>query len=161
MFYKVAIANKPGFRDRHGEHVCSDISDIGLKGVHRVSYFPLFSFEGELTINEIDLIARSLLCDPVTQSYGINSSGPAVHKGKGSRYEIEIWFKPGVTDTVSQSVGKAVKDMGINKSMEVKTGHKYTFAGSLSKNNVQQAVERLLVNPLIQNYKISSGNCKK
>jgi phosphoribosylformylglycinamidine (FGAM) synthase PurS component len=156
MIYQVAITNKTGFKDKHGEHVRSDISEIGLKGVHRVNYFPLFSFEGELTINEIDLIAKGLLCDPITQSYQINSGITPVNGKKNSGYEVEIWFKQGVTDTVSQSVEKAVRDLGINKPIEVKTGHKYSFIGSLSKAKVQQAVERLLMNPMIQTYKISS-----
>jgi phosphoribosylformylglycinamidine synthase subunit PurS len=149
MIYTVAILNKKGFKDQHGEHVLSDVRDSGIKGVARVNYFPLFSFNGDLTINEIDFISKSLLCDPVTQAYEL--AGKTRLRG----HEIEIWFKPGVTDTVSQSVEKAVRDLGILKAVEVKTGHKYFFRGSLSKAGARQIAERLLVNPMIQTFQIS------
>jgi phosphoribosylformylglycinamidine synthase len=64
-------------------------------------------------------------------------------------------LKNGVTDTVAESVIKAARDMGIDKALKVKTGHKYVFNGPAPEATLQQIAKRLLANPMIQEYTIA------
>jgi phosphoribosylformylglycinamidine synthase len=153
MIYQIETTPKKGFSETHGKHILQDVKDSGIKGIKKISYSALFQLEGHLNLREIDRIARELLIDPITQTYSLLNPQNPRHSAAESGYEIEIWYKPGVTDTVAESVVKAVRDLGIDKHVKVKTGHKYVIETPLSKNAVEQTVKRLLANPMIQEYK--------
>jgi len=148
MIYKVQVNLKSAFRDKHGEHVSHDISEIGLRCSAKAKYHPVFRLEGELEQNEVKEIASKLLIDPVIENYTLES------KKAPKTVEIEVWLKKGVTDTVSESVVKAVKDLGIQKTVKVKTGHKFVLSGVISKATADQIAKRLLANPMVQEYTI-------
>lgn len=158
MIYQIEVSLNKGFKDVHGHNIKHDISYIGIKDKPEVKYTPLFYIEGSLDLRQINSIAKNLLIDPVTQNCSIKSvslkNDRAKDKKETSGYEVEVWFKPGVTDVVSESVVKAIKDLGIDKELKVKTGHKYVFNGSVSLEAVKQITERLLVNLMIQKYHI-------
>ena len=66
-----------------------------------------------------------------------------------------MWYKQGVTDTVSQSVIKAIKDLGIKEELVVKTGKKYCFDGkNITSVKLKEITTNLLANTLIQEYLI-------
>jgi phosphoribosylformylglycinamidine synthase len=161
MIYQIEISLKPQFRDKHGEHVKHEISGLGVKGISEVKYRTVYSIEGELSRQQAERISSRLLIDPITEKYAINSDISGIRKkqaaGHGSRVtglSVEIWFKKGVTDTVADSVSKAVKDIGINEALKIKTGHKFTFTGKVSPAVIKQAVAKLLYNPMIQECKL-------
>lgn len=159
MIYQIEIQLKKDFRDRHGEHLRHDISDIGIKNPPNVKYSSVYKIEGDTDEKEIDKIASKLLVDPVTETYSvirieIRKAAKRKKSPGQNKCGIEVWFKPGVTDTVSESVVKAVRDLGIDKELKVKTGRKFVFEGNISTKNLKQIAERLLVNPMIQEYRI-------
>jgi phosphoribosylformylglycinamidine synthase len=65
---------------------------------------------------------------------------------------VDVWYKKGVTDTVSESVIKAVKDLGIEKEIKVKTGHRYRLYGKVSQTVLNNIAMKLLANTLVQEY---------
>jgi len=155
----VQVKPKNEARDRHGEHIKHDIADTGIKSVSKVSYYPLFRIEGDILLHDIETIASRLLCDPVIESCTIKNAGDslAVVNGKTastSRHEVEVWLKNGVTDAVASSVLKAIYDLGYNKTLTVKTGQLYIIEGTINKKSVEEIATRLLINPLIQEYKL-------
>lgn len=158
MIYQIEVTLNKGFKDVHGHNIKHDISYIGIKDKPEVMYTPLFYIEGNLDLRQINSIAKNLLIDPVTQNCSIKSislkNNTAKEKKRMPGYEVEVWFKPGVTDVVSESVIKAIKDLGIDKELRVNTGHKYVFSEKVSMEAVKQITERLLVNPMIQKYQI-------
>jgi phosphoribosylformylglycinamidine synthase len=157
MIYQIEISLNKGFKDVHGLNVKHDISYIGIKENPDVKYIPVYLIEGNADLREINNIAKNLLIDPITEHCIIKSvaekNNHAEHEKK-SGIEVEVWFKQGVTDVVSESVLKAIKDLGINKEIKIKTGRKYVFTGKISAAVVKQITERLLVNPMIQKYEI-------
>jgi len=144
------------FRDRHGEHVRQDIIDLGIAKAPKVKYSQLYRVEGDLDGDEVRAIAAKLLTDPVTDTFVIHEAdgGNCPQNCKAHRHQIEVWLKHGVTDTVADSVIKAVRDLGITKDIKVKTGHKYVFEGAITPAAVRQIAERLLANPMVQEYRI-------
>ena len=77
-----------------------------------------------------------------------------MEKKEIEKNSIEVWLKHGVTDTVSESVVKAIKDLGIIDKVVVKTGHKYIFGGDVTVEKLTKIAKGSLANTLIQEYKI-------
>jgi phosphoribosylformylglycinamidine (FGAM) synthase PurS component len=149
MIYQIEISFKKGFGDKHGEHIKHEISELGVQGITAVKYSPVYKFDGNLSLQEAERISSRLLIDPITEEYSINPENSA----KG-RILMEIWLKKGVTDTVAESVAKAVKDIGINEPLNIKTGHKFVFKGKVSAAAIKQVARKLLYNPMIQECKL-------
>ena len=150
MKYIIEVSLKPQFVDHHGEHIRHDIAALGIKGVPKVRFHQLYRIEGDLGLKDINLIAEKLLIDPITESYELASE-----KAEDKMPTIEVWLKQGVTDTVAESVAKAVRDLGIDARLELKTGQKYIFDGKIGPSQLKHAAEKMLANPIIQSYLIN------
>ena len=154
--YYIDILLKKTFRDRHGEHVRQDIADTGMATPPAVRSVPVYRLEGSLSEEDVEKVASRLLADPVTETYRVRTEASVPGKGE---HVVEVWLKPGVTDTVADSVVKAVDDLGISVPIKVKTGHAYFFA-TCDKGAVRRIAERLLANPIVQEYTISGAHRK-
>jgi phosphoribosylformylglycinamidine synthase len=174
--FEIEVCAKKGFKNSHGEHVLSDISGIGIEGITEVEYSPLYVIDGGITPVEAETIALELLSDKITETYicryekqyveeplkiGFSTStavsktaaiADSVIRPRTSLFVIEVWYKKGVTDTVSESVIKAVKDLGIEKEIKVKTGYRYYLYGKVSQPVLNDIATKLLANTLIQEY---------
>jgi len=146
MIYQIEISLKKQFGDKHGEHVKHEISGLGVKGISEVKYRTVYKIDGELTRQQAERISSRLLIDPITEEYSISTETIKNNK----ELSVEIWFKKGVTDTVADSVAKAVKDIGIKEALKINTGHKFTFTGKVSLAVIKQTAAKLLYNPMIQ-----------
>lgn len=152
--YEIEIGTKSGFKDVRGEQILSEVVGLGIKEVKKVEYSPLYSIEGNIKSEAAKKIAAELLSDKITEVYKVNLIKSGKIK-KGTKVPvIEVWYKKGVTDTVSESVIKAVKDLGIKEDLKVKTGHKYYLYGKLNSKVLDNIATKLLANTLIQEYKI-------
>ncbi|MCL1973165.1 MAG: phosphoribosylformylglycinamidine synthase subunit PurS [Endomicrobia bacterium] len=162
MEYEIEILPKKGFTDLHGARVLSDIMQAGIKDVKKTGYSPVYAIDG-ITKAEADLIGWEILSDKITETFFITESSTTA-KDRGCKelssggekvHAIEVWFKKGVTDTVSESVVKAIKDLGITKEVKVKTGHIYYIYGAVGKQVLEKIATTVLANTLIQDYKIN------
>jgi phosphoribosylformylglycinamidine synthase len=147
--FEIEIFTKKVFKDSHGEYILSEISGVEIKGITKVDYARIYIIDGDINKIEAKTIASELLSDKITEKFEISSNSK---KSKNS--VIEVLYKKGVTDTVSESVIKAIKDLGITKQVKVKTGHKYYLHGNISKTVLDKIAVKLLANTLIQEYKI-------
>jgi phosphoribosylformylglycinamidine synthase len=174
--FEIEICTKKGFKNSHGEHVLSDISGIGIEGITEVEYSSLYVIDGSITSEEAETIALELLSDKITETYICRYEKPHVEESlntgfstdifvskaaacidsvirpRSTFFVIEVWYKKGVTDTVSESVIKAVKDLGIEKEIKVKTGHRYYLCGKVSRAVLNDIATKLLANTLVQEY---------
>jgi len=152
MKCKIEVRNKKGFADKHGAAVRHATAEIGLSYTPKnVSYAQLYALEGDISEHEVRKCVSELLIDPVTQEYKITYEQPIVQKSAKVN-GLEIWLKSGVTDTVAQSVAKAIKDLGIEKNITVKTGHKYVFSLEVKEPTIKLICERLLANTIVHRY---------
>jgi phosphoribosylformylglycinamidine synthase len=149
--FKIDIFTKKGFKDSRGEHVLSDILGIGIKCVKKVDYSPFYIIDGDINKSEAKTVASELLSDKITEGFKVIYGS---QEKKSKNPIIEVLYKKGVTDTVSESVVKAIKDLGITKGVKVKTGHKYYLHGNASQDVLNKIVVKLLANTLVQEYKI-------
>ncbi|MDR1960255.1 MAG: phosphoribosylformylglycinamidine synthase subunit PurL [Planctomycetaceae bacterium] len=142
--------------DRKGHIIAADAKDIGITGNLTVTAAHGYLIQGEISEAELNLLAKELLTDSVTESYRIysvqNSKTPADQSVNRSDWsdsrEIYILPKPGVTDPVAESVVKAIADFKICVQA-VRTFKKYTVSGA-DDTEIQRLCTKLLANDAVE-----------
>ncbi|MDR3330702.1 MAG: phosphoribosylformylglycinamidine synthase subunit PurS [Endomicrobium sp.] len=154
--FRIEVFTKKCFKNLPGEHVLADICGIGIKNITKVDYSTLYIIDGSISYVEAKIIASKLLIDKITEAYVVHRYFESLSKFAFNinLSIIEVLYKKDVTDTVSESVVKAVKDLGIVKEIKVKTGCKYYLYGKSSYEVLNKIVTKLLANTLIQEYRI-------
>lgn len=147
MLYKIEIKEKPGIFDCLGEGIKKDILDLGIKTVRDVRFIQIYLIEGALSEEEIKKICEELLIDKVTQEYLLNGQNG---RNVQNEFIIEVAYNPGVMDPVEESTLKAIRDLGIEEKLSVKTAKKYIVKGKLTETQLKTICEKLLYNKLIQ-----------
>jgi len=153
MIFEIEIKSKKGFPNPCGLQTNSDIAGIGIKDIKSVDYISVYRISGEISKKDITIIARELLIDKITEDFFIKEYENLKDK-EIEKNSIEVWYKRGVTDTVSESVSKAIKDLGIKNELVIKTGKKYCLKGNLNLKKLDKIATSLLANTLIQEYLI-------
>lgn len=123
-----------------------DILDLGIKSIKDIQIIRLYFIAGIKDRADIQRIAETLLCDPVTESFRIKSlnSLPAI-----GQTEIEIIYNPGVMDPAAQFITNALALMGY-PNCQVKTGKRYLFRKDTKPSDIEKVARLILYNPLIQ-----------
>ncbi|PQP32796.1 hypothetical protein C6A36_02580, partial [Desulfobacteraceae bacterium SEEP-SAG10] len=88
-----------------------DIHDLGITTVSDVRVVDIYWLDADLKPDELDLVCRSLLADPVTQKYQYFTPSTDTEKdatrGSTQPYRVEVAYNAGVTDPVEDTVIKA------------------------------------------------------
>jgi len=144
--HRIEVRLKHDFPDAKGLGLVRDIHDQGITAVSDVHVVDIYWLDADLTSDELELICRSLLADPVTQEYQYDQDS----WGGDGYHVIEVAYNAGVTDPVEATIMKAVRDLGIEKVKAVRTAKRYLIEGQLDKRRLEVVCNRLLVNPIIQ-----------
>jgi len=147
--FRIEVSVKSSFSDTEGDKLEKGIRDIGITTVKQARVSEVYLLEGELDEAEVVKIGQELLADPVVEDFSWGE-GPLSRIEGGDTHVIEVAYNPGVTDPVEESVGKAIRDLGIATVTSVKTSRKYSLRGDLSEETLQSICDKLLVNNLIQ-----------
>jgi phosphoribosylformylglycinamidine synthase II len=147
--FRIEVSVKDGFPDPRGNGLETDIRDIGITTVEHATVSDVYLLEGELDEAEVNKIGQELLADPIVEDYSWGE-GSLPRIEDEDAHVIEVAYNPGVTDPVEESVGKAIRDLGITTVTSVKTARKYSLWGKLSEEILQSICDKLLVNSLIQ-----------
>jgi phosphoribosylformylglycinamidine synthase subunit PurSL len=119
-----------------------------------ISTSQLYYLTGQLTPTQIDQLTRQLLLDPVTQESVLSQEPEIIN----AAHIVDIFFHPGVTDTLAESVLTGASMLGITTVDHVETGHRYFFDKCLSEEEVRYITKALLYNPVIQNYVLHNSS---
>lgn len=156
--WRIEVKDKTGVFDALGESVRKSILDLGLKTIDSVSVTLVYTIDGRLNAQDIQMIGKKLLTDPVTQEFSW-SQGAVPHYNHSNPHEhiIEIAYNPGVMDPVEESTLKGIRDLGIDGAVSVRTAKQYHIKGNLSSGDVQLIVDKVLANKLIQHLVEENG----
>ena len=149
LLFRVEVSVKSGFPDPRGEALQADIRDLGISSVDQVRVSNIYLLEGELSREELSIICRELLADPVIEEYSIGAA-PLIAVEDENIHAIEVAYNPGVMDPVEESVKKGIRDLGVIKVESVKTAKRYYLSGKLSADDIELISSKLLVNSVIQ-----------
>ena len=147
--HRVEVRLKSHLPDARGLGLVRDIQDLGITTVSKVRVVDIYWLDADLAPDELDLICRGLLADPVTQEYRYESGFSAEGEASINHHTIEVAYNAGVTDPVEDSVMKAIGDLGVGVGV-VKTAKCYLLQGHLDEDQLEVICSRLLVNPIIQ-----------
>ena len=109
----------------------------------------LYRLSGVLTSIQINQLTTQLLIDTVVQEAtyeGVSITDTSLNS------VVDVFFLPGVTDTLAESVLVGAAMLGIRGLERVETGRRYVLDGRLSEAEVRTIAESLLYNPVIQQY---------
>jgi phosphoribosylformylglycinamidine synthase len=114
----------------------------------------LYQIYGELPPSQIDQLTRQLLVDPVVQEARIFRTAAAAE----TAHVVDVFFHPGVTDTLAESVLAGAQLLGIQGIDRVETGQRFLLDRRLHANEARLIAEQLLYNPVIQHYTLQLAN---
>ena len=149
MIHKIEVRLKNHLTDSRGLGLVKDIHDLGITAARDGRVGNIYWLDGALSSHSLDIIGGRLLADPVTEEYRLQAS-VWPEDAAADCHAIEVAYNAGVTDTVADTVMRAVRDLGVSGLKAVKTGKKYVIRGKLDEGELDTIRERLLVNPIIQ-----------
>ena len=114
----------------------------------------LYQISGSLTPSQIDQLTRQLLVDPVVQEAKVFRTAAAIE----AAHVVDVFFHPGVTDTLAESVITGARLLGIDEIVHVETGRRYLLDQRLHVGEARLIAEQLLYNPVIQQYTLQLSN---
>ena len=122
----------------------------------------LYHFTGNLSSTQLIQLNQQLLTDPVVQEArvtNLNETGktllPPLKDSIESSIEnniVDVFFHPGVTDTLAESVLAGAQMIGIDSITHAETGRRYYLDARLSREEAETIARALLYNPVIQSY---------
>lgn len=152
MLWEVEIRPAANEIDREGLRVVGEAHAWGAAAVTSVHSARSFLLQGaSLTADDVTRAAHTLLVDPVAEIFSAHrvsaqsDSQPASSDGR----QLNVLFKPGVTDNVALSTQKALADMGFAVDA-VATGRKYWFEANVSDADLDRIGKRVLANDAIE-----------
>ena len=125
MIWRIELKNKEGVPSARANEVKHEVELFGYKDIN-VEHVSVYLIDIDTTKDNIDLITREVLADPITEDCVI-TQGMA---GKDMQGAVEVTFDAGVMDPVALTVEKGIKDLGIDGLICVKTAQRYIFNGN-------------------------------
>ena len=159
-FYFIEVRAVAGLHDVQARKLARDITHLPAHqlpslSVIAASQFPLtirtaqlYQITGNLNPSQVDQLVRQLLVDAVVQEARIFRAASAAE----TEHVVDVFFHPGVTDTLAESVISGAHLLGINEIEHVETGRRYLLDSRLHAREARLIAEALLYNPVIQHY---------
>lgn len=161
MQYRIEVRYRDDVPDAEGHGIVGDVADLGITSVDDVRTAQVYWVIGDIGNTEIEQLCSELLTDTVTQIFHYaaveedTTSASESKENLRSSWIVDVRYRPGVTDTVGDSVLKGIRDMGIEGVQEAHTGQQYMVQGrELAKTDVEVLSRRLLANELIQTISV-------
>src|SRR5260370_6188898 len=107
-----------------------------------------YLLEGDLSQDDASLLVKELLSDPLVSGGVCNPIGLPAEGAPGSLWWT-VLLKPGVMDSVAESVVEAARDLGISLA-SVRTFRRYTFAELDLPPTVAAVLRKVLANDAIE-----------
>ena len=116
----------------------------------RIRTAHLYRLIGNVSAAQVDQLTGQLLVNPVVQEVHTAGYPANVHV-------VDVFFHPGVTDTLAESVLAGAQMLDITGLERVETGQRYVLDERLSEADVRAIAQALLYNPVIQQYALHRG----
>ncbi len=151
--WEVDIYPAEGQPDRAGRDAASDATDLGLDGKLDLHAGRGYLVQGDLSRQQVELLAGDLLADGVVEStvvarIGDDRLNEPPNGAADSLRQVHVLLKPGVMDPVAQSAEQAIADFDIQVDA-VRTLRKY-WIGGLADDQVSGLCAKILANDSIE-----------
>jgi len=148
MTGRIEITTKNGIKDTAGTKVAEKIrNELGINVA--VHFCDVYNFDGEVSKEELDGLAKTVFLDPVVQRYSIDGFFK-------EKWRVEVGFLPGVTDNIGKTAREAVKEK-TGKDYDVYYSRLYAIEGVGNKEECEK-IAAALHNPLVEKASIYAPN---
>lgn len=131
-------------RDVRGQGVSKEVQrTIGMPALEKVRTARVYRLEG-ITENDAKKLAEALFCEPIDQEYTLNS--PII---TDTQNIVEVACNPGVMNPEACSIIKSAQDLGIDLTA-ADSSTEYGFYGSVDPEEVDEIVDKLLINKTVE-----------
>ena len=72
------------------------------------------------------------------------------------KYKIEVFNKENIFDGLAHNLMKDIFDLGIKSLKDLKVSYLYLIEGNLNLSHIKTICEKLLIDPVTQEYKIAN-----
>ena len=128
---------------------------LGFKNIRKIHCQDLYFIESQLSHEELQQLALSLLTDPVTQSVTWDELTASHLNLQPDSVILEVSLRPGVTDPVASEIVRAAHELGLNDVHRAATGQRFSIEGS-DESQILLLANQLLSNNVIQHWKIGT-----
>ncbi|GHO75012.1 phosphoribosylformylglycinamidine synthase subunit PurL [Ktedonobacter sp. SOSP1-85] len=143
--------------DVHARQLARDIAQLSIDSLPSLATIAdaplylhtaqLYHLTGSLSPQDVERLSQELLTDPVIQEAHLSTYADTAHT-------VDVFFHPGVTDTLAESVLEGARMLGLTGIARVETGRRYLLDERLSESEVRTLADALLYNPVIQHYEL-------
>jgi phosphoribosylformylglycinamidine synthase II len=164
--YQIEVRTIAERHDGHVQKLAREILELPIKhlpslGNISTSSTPfifrttqLYRITGPISKTHIEKLTQHLLIDPVVQEASITTDPDEADAEEQTEHIIDVFFHPGVTDTLAESVLTGAQMLEITGIERVETGQRYFLDGRLSEADTRAITQALLHNPVIQDYQL-------
>ncbi len=138
--------------DPRSAGLLADALALRFNDLRRIECQDLYFVEGQLSQDELQRLALTLLTDTVTQ-FAEWAELPHPTPPDPSTVMVEVAFRPGVTDPVAGEIVRAAHELGFKGVQRAATGFRYLIDGG-DRATADRLAQRLLANAVIQRYTI-------
>jgi len=151
--YYIEVSKKSGLPDGRATALLDSTQDLGIESVEAFLVGQLYILHGRLSEQALKTVCDQLLCDPIAEDARV---GEGHLPGFEGCLTAKVTYLPGVTDAVAGTVIEALAQLGVEGVSGVASGMVYhLFApSSLDTQSIRTIAERILANPVIQNYEV-------
>src|SRR3989338_1586963 len=130
--------------DPNGQSLLAEIkSTLNINSIKNVRTAKVYCLEG-ISEKDTQTLIESALVEAVDQKFTVNKK-----IFNASSQSVEVAYKPGVMNPEVASILKVASDLNI-KLAACDSSFEYAFLGELSKLQLQQIINRLLVNKTVE-----------
>ncbi len=147
----ISIATREGVADPHAEELIRQIQKYYSPDLVSLKIEKHYHIKRPLDLEEI---AETAFIDPVQETLVTESTDDY-------DWKVEVRLKPGVTDNSGRTAQITIEDfLGETPTQKewVTTSTTYLFKGHLSRHEMEEISEGLLLNALIQDYILTQGH---
>lgn len=153
--YRVLVGNR-NHDDPRSSAYLTDAHALGLTAISQITCYDLYFLYGTLSPQQCELLAKTVLYDPVAQSIQwhtlTKNHEPVLFTG-GNQATIEVTLRPGVTNPVAEQILRASQTICLSNLSAVSTGQRFVIQGDgITEEMLHILASRLLCNSIIQRY---------
>jgi len=139
--------------DPRSEGYARNARALGFNNIRQIQCRDLFFIESQLSQEELQQLALSLLTDTVTQTVVWDELPTSPPKPEPDSVILEVSLRPGVTDPVAAEIVRAAHELGLNSVSRAATGQRFIIDG-LNEPQVELLAKQLVANNVIQHWKL-------
>ncbi|MEO1270056.1 MAG: phosphoribosylformylglycinamidine synthase subunit PurS, partial [Myxococcota bacterium] len=156
MQYRVEVSPRATLKDGRGEALLEQIAALGIEGARSVAVSDLFFLEGAMDHDQARTVAQTLLGDPVVEEVAVMPVAEAQVGGADGAWTVEVALRPGVTDSVAETIMQGAQVLGFEQLKRAATGSSYRVEGDLTEAQVRAIAQGLLANEVIQQFALNT-----